>query len=79
MIYIGQCRKNYTNYYGSAQEFLLENFYTQEEINHMIIRRDIIDTANTAKELHKKELEYILKYQSNNPAIGFNQRPPYKE
>jgi hypothetical protein len=29
-------------------------------------------------ELSAKEVEYIRKYQSNNPEVGYNRRPKFK-
>lgn len=45
------------------------------------IRREILWQSNEAtdKEVNKKEIELILKNNSNNPKIGYNRSPKFKE
>ena len=35
-------------------------------------------TTATSNELSQKEIEYIKKYKSNNPEIGYNRWPKWK-
>ena len=55
--------------------------FTDEERKDFTIRREIIWQSNdlTDREVNKKEVELILKYQSNNPKIGYNRSPKFKE
>lgn len=45
------------------------------------IRKQILWESETAseKELSEKEVEFIKQHQSNNPKIGYNQWPKYKD
>lgn len=44
------------------------------------IRKEILWESSTCSEseLSAKEVEFILKFQSNNPAIGYNRWPKFK-
>ena len=33
--------------------------------------------TNSNQEVNKKEIEYILLFRSNDPSIGYNQRPKF--
>lgn len=42
------------------------------------IRKEIIFEADTKEEVNKIESKFILEYESNNPKIGYNQWPKFK-
>ncbi len=46
-----------------------------------MIRKQIIWESATAsdKEVNATEVEFIRKFESNNPSIGYNQWPKYKK
>jgi len=79
-IYIGQDITNSINYFGSANNDLIEKDFTREQKRDFTIRKEIIWESNTAtnQEVTQKEIELILKYNSNNLQIGYNQRPKLK-
>ena len=76
-IYIGQDITNSINYFGSANNDLIEKDFTREQKRDFTIRKEIIWESNTAtnQEVTQKEIALILKYNSNNLQIGYNQRP----
>ena len=80
-IYIGKDLTNTFRYFGSPNSKLLESDFTDEEKKDFTIRREIIWQSNDAtdKEVNKKEIELILKNQSNNPKIGYNRLPKFKD
>lgn len=80
-IYIGKDLTNTLNYFGSACSQLIEKDFTIEQQEDFIIRKEIIWKSNFAsdKEINKTEIELIKQYQSNNPNIGYNQLPKYKQ
>jgi hypothetical protein len=79
-IYIGKDLTNSINYFGSANSKLIEKDFTDEERDDFTIRRQIIWKSEIAsdKEVNEKEVEFIIKYNSNNPEIGYNQWPKFK-
>ena len=79
-IYIGKDLTNSINYFGSANSRLIEKDFTDEERDDFTIRRQIIWKSEIAsdKEVNEKEVEFIIKYNSNNPEIGYNQWPKFK-
>jgi hypothetical protein len=80
-IYIGKDLTNTFRYFGSPNSKLLESDFTDEEKKDFTIRREILWQSNdvTDREVNKKEIELILKFQSNNPKIGYNRSPKFKE
>jgi hypothetical protein len=76
-IYIGQDVTDSINYFGSASSNLIAEDFSRNQRRDFTIRKEILwesDTA-TAEEINAKELEYILQYRSNSPAIGYNRWP----
>ena len=79
-IYIGKDLTNSINYFGSANSKLISLDFSLEERRDFTIRREIIWESEKAldKEVNEKEVEFILKHNSNNPEIGYNQWPKFK-
>ena len=74
-IYIGQDRTNSINYFGSASSELIAKDFTPEQRRSFTITRDILwesETASRAK-VTLVEIDFILRYRSNDPSIGYNQ------
>ena len=80
-IYIGKDLTDSINYFGSADNSLIEKDFTRAEKSDFTIRKEIIWESKNASnsEVNKKEVEFIVKYNSNNPLIGYNQLPKYKD
>jgi hypothetical protein len=79
-IYIGQDRTNSINYFGSASSELIAQDFTPEQRCSFTITRDILWESETASrsEVNRVEIEFILRYRSNDPVVGYNQTPPFK-
>ncbi|WP_346937335.1 GIY-YIG nuclease family protein [Clostridium sp.] len=80
-IYIGKDLTDSINYFGSANNELIEKDYTREEKRDFTIRKEILWESEIAtdKEVNKKEIEYIKLFESNNSKVGYNQFPKFKE
>jgi len=80
-IYIGQDRTDSINYFASANDDLIARDFTREQRRDFTIRKEILwesdEVSNT--ELSRKEVEFILQNQSNNPHIGYNQWPKFHD
>lgn len=76
-IYIGQDRTNSINYFGSASSSLIARDFTPEQRRSFTITRDILWESETAtrSEVTRMEIEFIRRYGSNHPSIGYNQNP----
>ncbi len=79
-IYVGQDRTDSINYFGSASSELIAKDFTREERRDFKIRKEILWESESAThaELTRKEVEFILKLHSNDPAIGYNLWPKFK-
>jgi len=77
-IYIGKDLTDTITYFGSVNSGLVEKDFTRKERQDFTIRKEILFESEEEKEINEKESKYILKYQSNNPAIGYNQWPKFK-
>ena len=81
-IYIGLDLTDTLNYFGSANSQLIEEDFTREQRRDFTIRKEILeefsnDTDNS--ELYQREIALILAYKSNDPSIGYNRTPKFKE
>ena len=77
-IYIGKDLTNTLNYFGSANSKLIELDFSDKEKNNFTITKEILFESEEVSIINKKEVELILKYNSNNPKIGYNQWPKFK-
>jgi hypothetical protein len=79
-IYIGKDLTDTLNYFGSAESKIIEKEFTREQRSDFMIKKEILYEAEniTDKEINKKEVEFIIQFQSNNPTIGYNQWPKLK-
>ena len=79
-IYIGQDRTDDINYFGSAKSLLIESDFSRAQRKIFTITREIICECKNVEvcEVNKKEVEFIRKFKSNDPAIGYNQWPKRK-
>lgn len=80
-IYIGKDLTDSINYFGSANNALIEADFNREEKRDFTIRKEIIWESENAtdRNVHEKEMELIIKHQSNNPKVGYNQFPKFKK
>ena len=82
-IYIGKDSVGSHRYFGSPDMNIINADFDSlpKEIKlDYTIRNQIMWESETAseKELSEKEVEFINRFQSNNPTIGYNQWPKYK-
>jgi hypothetical protein len=80
-IYIGKDFTDNINYFGSTNSDLIAKDFTREERKSFLVKKEIILKSEelSDSEINKLEVEYIKKYQSNNPIIGYNQWPKFKK
>jgi hypothetical protein len=80
-IYIGQDRTDSINYFGSANDSLIARDFTREQRRDFTIRKQIIWESESAtdSEVSVKEAEFIRQLRSNDPAIGYNRWPSFRE
>jgi hypothetical protein len=76
-IYIGKDLTDSINYFGSASHSLIAADFTRQQRKDFTIRREILWESEVAMdpEVNKKEVEYIVAFGSNDPAIGYNRWP----
>lgn len=72
-IYIGKDLADTMNYFGSADSKLIEKDFSREKRKNFTIRKEILFESEDEKEVNKKEVEFIRKYKSNDPSIGYKQ------
>jgi hypothetical protein len=79
-IYVGKDLTGSINYFGSASSSLIEQDFTKEQRKNFTIRREILWESEDAedKDVNQKEVEYITLLRANDPAIGYNQWPKFK-
>lgn len=80
-IYVGQDVTDSINYFGSASSELIAKDFTREQRRDFTIRKEILWESETATnaEVNRKEAEFIVALGANNPAVGYNRWPKFKE
>jgi len=79
-IYVGKDLTDSINYFGSADSALIARDFTREQRRDFTIRREILWESDSASDaqVSQKEVELIRTHRSNDPAIGYNQWPPFR-
>jgi len=79
-IYVGQDLTDSINYFGSASSDLIAKDFTREQRRLFTVTREILWESETATlaEVNQKEVEYINSLKSNDPSVGYNQRPKFR-
>jgi len=77
--YIGKDLTGSINYFGSADSKFIEKDFTREQRKDFKIRKEILWESESATdaEVNQREIEFIRKTRSNEPAIGYNQWPKF--
>jgi hypothetical protein len=80
-IYIGKDLTDSINYFGSADNKSIKKDFTTEQRRDFTIRKEIIWESEKAsdKEVSLKEVEYINFFKSNDPTVGYNKWPKFKD
>jgi len=79
-IYVGQDRTDSINYFGSASSVLIAKDFTREQRRNFTIRKEIVRESEIASdsEVTRKEIECIVAFRANDPAVGYNQWPKFR-
>ena len=79
-IYVGQDRTNSINYFGSASDALIARDFTPEQRQSFTVTRDILWSSDSAtrEEVTRVEMRFIVGLRANDPAVGYNQNPPFR-
>jgi hypothetical protein len=80
-IYVGKDLTNSINYFGSASGAIIAEDFTLEQRHSFTITREELWSSDMAddREVGRKEVEFILRLQSNDPRIGYNRWPKARE
>lgn len=81
-IYIGKDSVGSYRYFGSPDIGVINRDFeslTDDVKRDYTIRKQILWESEdcTESELSQKEIEFIRKYQSNDPAVGYNRWPKF--
>ena len=79
-IYIGKDLTGSINYFCSANRSLIAADFTKDQRKDFTIRREILWESEMATdaEVGQNEVEYIIAFRSNDPAVGYNRWPKLK-
>jgi hypothetical protein len=79
-IYIGQDITDDINYFGSASAALIAADFSREQRRDFVVRKELLweSFVATKEEVCRREVEFILANDSNNPAVGYNRWPKHK-
>src|SRR5581483_2471922 len=79
-IYIGKDLTGSLGYFGSVDSRYLERDFSAKQRRDFVARKEILWQSEVAPDsvVNKKEVEFIKRYRSNDPSIGYNQWPRFK-
>ncbi|NJM42101.1 MAG: GIY-YIG nuclease family protein [Anaerolineae bacterium] len=79
-IYVGKDFTDSINYFGSANNALIEKDFTREQKRDFTVRKEILweSSEATDQEVNQKEVEFIFLLRSNDPSVGYNQWPKFR-
>jgi hypothetical protein len=83
-IYIGKDEYGSFRYFGSPDPDTVNDDFLklpkEIQLNYTIQKEILWESIEaSSEELTQKEIEYIKKYNSNDPKIGYNRWPKFKE
>jgi hypothetical protein len=80
-IYVGQDLTDSLTYFGSASSKLVEADFTVEQRSKFTITKEVLwfDPAADKTATSVVEREMISRFESNNPSIGYNRWPKYRQ
>jgi hypothetical protein len=74
-IYIGKdigAKGHSLRYFGSWNDEAVAKDFSDEALRDFTLRKEILFESEDKNEVSKKEGEFILAHQSNDPLIGYN-------
>ena len=74
-VYIGKDLTDTLTYFGTVNSRLVAMDFSEAEKRDFTIRKEILLESDNVAEINSAEAKFIAQYQSNNPAIGYNQWP----
>lgn len=83
-IYIGKDLIGSFRYFGSPNMDVVnadfESLPREQQLDYTGRKQILWESQNCSDmEVNAKEVEFIRKYESNNPEVGYNRWPKYKE
>lgn len=77
-IYIGKDiggKGHSLRYFGSWDNETVMKDFSEQELRCFTITKEILFESTNKKEVSNLEFEFIRKYSSNNPLIGYDRNP----
>ena len=83
-IYIGKDLIGSFRYFGSPNMDVVnadfESLPREQQLDYSVRKQILWESEDCSDaEVNAKEVEFIRKYESNNPEVGYNRWPKYKE
>ncbi|PYF09568.1 hypothetical protein C8J30_108146 [Rhodobacter viridis] len=81
-IYVGSDLTDSISYFGSPDDHLIsQDFPTREARQRITVTREILWESNTASKAEVLALErrLIVELRANDPTIGYNRRPVFRD
>ena len=80
-IYVGKDLTGTLNYFGSASSQLIARDFSPGEMRDFTVRKEILWESVSASdsEVNRKEVEFITQLRANDPTVGYNRWPKFRE
>lgn len=77
-IYVGKDLTNTLTYFGSVNDELVKRDFTEEQMKSFTITKTILFESEDVDVINKVESKLISDLGANNPEIGYNLWPKFK-
>ncbi len=78
-VYIGKDLTNSLTYFGSVNSELVAKDFSEDQMRDFSVRKQIIFESESTEEINKIESQLIVEHGANNPEIGYNKWPKFKD
>ena len=80
-IYVGMDLTDTLAYFGSVNKALIDADFSGEQRRDFTLRKETLWESETATdgEVRQRKVEYIKALRSNDPAVGYNRWPKFKQ
>lgn len=75
-IYVGKDLTDTVAYFGSVDNDLIHEDFHPDLTDVFTVKKEILLRSDSAEEVNRREAEYIRRFHSNDPEIGYNRWPP---
>lgn len=76
-IYVGKDLTDTVAYFGSVDSGLIQSDFPPDKTDVFTVTKEILFRSDRVEEVNRREAEFIRRFGSNDPEVGYNRWPPF--